>query len=160
MPMIILGIDPGTNRVGYGVVEKSGGSLTYVTSGLIECSKKSLAENLEKIGLEIEKVIKKTKPEKAGIEKLFFSKNKKTAMSVAHARGVILNALKKHKIEIFEPSPLEVKLGVTGYGASSKSAISAMVGKILKIQTKDFIDDVTDALAIAITTAYTNIKTR
>ncbi|MDO8557119.1 MAG: crossover junction endodeoxyribonuclease RuvC [Candidatus Jorgensenbacteria bacterium] len=158
--MIILGIDPGTTRIGYGAVEKTGGTLTHHASGLIECASGNLAEQLHIIEKRVEDVIKKTKPAKAGVEKLFFSKNKKTALTTAHARGVILSALRKHNIEIVELSPVEVKLGVTGYGSASKQAVAAMVSRILNISTKNVIDDTTDALAIAITAAYTSINGR
>ncbi|MEK7542798.1 MAG: crossover junction endodeoxyribonuclease RuvC [Patescibacteria group bacterium] len=153
--MIIMGIDPGTARIGYGIIEKTGGKLSYSDCGLIMPSGDNLRKRLRSLEIKLDSLIKKTKPNKAGVENLFFSKNKKTAMDVAHARGIIINTLEKSGVEIIELSPLEVKLGVTGYGNASKKAVSGMVSKILGVSTDNIIDDATDALAIAITTAYT-----
>ena len=154
--MIILGIDPGVRKVGYGVIEKSGKSVLYKTSGLIEPEKMPLAEQLKYIESRIEDIIQRERPKIAGVELLFFSKNKKTALAVAHARGVIINILARHSIKIIELSPADVKIGVTGYGNAAKKSVASMVEKILGIKTKNSADDITDALAIAITAAFTS----
>jgi len=154
--MIILGIDPGFAKIGYGIVKKNG-KISYRTCGLIETKNGVIAERILIIENEIEKIIKKEKPKMAGVEKLFFSKNKKTAIAVSEARGAILGILARYNIQIVELSPFEVKIGVTGTGTASKQAVSLMISKILNIKTEGVIDDATDALAVAITAAYTKI---
>ncbi|MCX6788363.1 MAG: crossover junction endodeoxyribonuclease RuvC [Candidatus Jorgensenbacteria bacterium] len=149
--MIVLGIDPGTTRIGYGVVNASSTSVEYITSGVLKITKtESSALRLRSISLELEKLLKLVKPEKVGVERLFFAKNKKTALSVAEARGVIIEKITSAGIILFEPTPNEVKIAVTGSGTSSKSAVAKMVSIILKIKTVGLLDDETDALAIAI----------
>ena len=149
--MIILGIDPGTTRIGVGIIKKEDGRLSYLFGGILPISEGiSGAKRLLEIERGIENVFKKYKPDRAGIEKLFFSKNKKTAMSVAEARGVMLKALEKSGIETYELSPIEVKIALTGNGMSGKGGVSNMVKKILSINTRGFLDDTTDALAISI----------
>jgi len=155
--MVILGIDPGFARIGYGIIEKNGGTITYKSSGLIETNNLVFTERTLFIERGLLKIIKEEKPDKAGVEKLFFSKNKKTALGVSEARGVILNTLAKNKIETLELSPSEIKMGLTGNGNSSKKEVAYMVSKILNIDTSKVIDDTTDALAVAITSAYTKI---
>ena len=157
--MIILGIDPGTTRIGYGVIRASGNSLIHVASGVLEINPASTdAEHLHEIGRALEKLITDIGPEKIGVERLFFSKNKKTALSVAEARGVILETIAKKHIFLYELTPNEVKLAVTGNGNSSKQAVAKMVSLLLHFDTKTLLDDATDALAIAIASANTRIE--
>lgn len=152
--MKIIGVDPGTNRIGVGVVEYKNDKFTYISSELLEIEKtKSQTEILVSIESFLIKKIKTYKPEYAGVETLFFMKNKKTAMSVAEARGVILKTLTSNNVLCKEIAPLEVKLFLTGYGRADKIAVSKMVGKFLKKDTSKMIDDETDALAIAISAA-------
>ncbi|MEI6479539.1 MAG: crossover junction endodeoxyribonuclease RuvC [bacterium] len=149
--MIVLGIDPGTTRIGYGVVNASSTSVEYITSGILKITKtENSALRLHSISLELEKLLKLVKPEKVGVERLFFAKNKKTALSVAEARGVIVEKITSKGVLLFEPTPNEVKIAVTGSGTSSKSAVAKMVSIMLKIKTTGFLDDETDALAIAL----------
>ncbi|MEX1014488.1 MAG: crossover junction endodeoxyribonuclease RuvC [Candidatus Paceibacterota bacterium] len=148
--MIFLGIDPGTVRVGYGVIEKNGGTYKYKESGLLKIENKEQKSRLLKIEEELEKIIKRIKPDKAGVEKIFFSKNKKTAIKVAEARGVIISTLHKNNIDLIELSPTQIKLSVAGNGRSSKEAVAKMVNYFLNINTNKLIDDETDAIAIAI----------
>lgn len=148
---IILGIDPGSVRVGVGIIEKNGDALTHIESGLLDVKKNSnKGERLLSLEKKLKKVLSRTKPDLAGVEKLFFSKNQKTAFAVAEARGIILKTLAEFKIPTIELTPSEVKLAVAGNGGASKEAVAKMVGYFLKIQTKSTIDDVTDALALAI----------
>jgi len=149
--MIILGIDPGSTRVGYGVIEKNRGELVYVRSGLFKIPKKSESQKLLALEKELNGLIKKIKPDKAGLEKLFFVKNQKTAFEVAQSRGIILNTLSKKRIPIIELAPSEIKLAVTGDGRASKQAVAKMVRYFLNLPYNKMIDDITDALAIAIT---------
>lgn len=148
--MIILGIDPGTTRIGYGVIEKSGNNYEFIDAGLITTKNKKQGSKLIEINKKIISLVNKFNPEKAGVEKLFFSKNKKTALNVSEARGVIIYSLTKKSIPITEVSPNKAKTSVTGNGNASKDAVAKMVGYILNIDTNKYIDDTTDALAIAI----------
>jgi len=147
--MIILGIDPGTQRIGYGVIEAERDKVKFIAADILKIKAKdsaALAETAEGIRA----LIKKHKPDMFAIEKLFFGKNHKTAMRVAEARGVIVNVALELGMRVEECAPNEVKLGVTGYGFADKKAMFKMVKLILKEPDLDIIDDASDALAIAI----------
>ncbi len=151
---IYLGIDPGTHRVGYGVIKEENNKFSLIEYGVIEQKENKynfhyLPFIYKKIGL----LIKKTKPDEVAIEKLFFAKNQKTAMSVAEARGVILLAAAEKLITIREFTPNIVKQSISGYGAADKKAIAKIVSFILGLKNFYPIDDASDALAIAITAA-------
>jgi crossover junction endodeoxyribonuclease RuvC len=149
--LIILGVDPGTARCGLGVIEKKGNTLTTVTYGLIESDTSySQAERLEIIYVEINRTIKKHKPDIIAVEKLFFSRNVKTAMTVGEARGVILLCAQLAGVKIMEYSPMEVKMALTGYGMADKNQVLAMTKAILGLKETPKPDDVADALAIAV----------
>lgn len=150
--MRVLGFDPGTNRIGFGCLEVSGSSVSYVGSGLIEFLPG--AASLPALRLEIKKALSEFRPEAVGIEKLFFSKNKKTALRVAEARGVIMETILSSGLEIREISPSEAKIAVGARGNSPKKEVSKMVGLIFKIDTKGLKDDTLDALAIAAAAAF------
>ena len=145
-----LGIDPGTRRVGYGIVRGEGGTLTFITAGILKISSTDDASALRETKEEMGRLIKKYKPDVLGVEKLYFAKNQKTAIAVAQARGVILLAAKEEDITIKEYAPNEVKLGVTGYGFADKKAVLKMVRLILGKPGLKVIDDASDALALAI----------
>lgn len=148
--MVILGIDPGTTRVGYGVIKKDGSKLLHVKSGIFNTSKGSDAQKLVKLEEELLKIVNEVRPEKVGLEKLFFAKNRKTAIGVAQARGVIVSVIAKKSMPIIEMSPPQIKLAVTGDGKATKDAVAKMVRYFLNIPTEHLIDDATDALAVAI----------
>lgn len=147
--MIILGIDPGTTRVGYGVIKKDKG-LHFVAAGTIGTDVKNPYLRLKTIEGGLRKIIKKYKPGLSAVEKLYFSKNQKTALSVAEAKGVIMLTLGKEKIPIKEFGPSEIKSVVTGSGRSDKKAVERVVALILKVPKIEGFDDASDALAIAI----------
>ena len=151
--MIILGIDPGTTRIGYGLIEKKNG-LRLITYGVIEPKGVSQVERLLTLSRELRKIIKKHKPTVAGIEKLYFSKNQKTALSVAEARGVITLVVAEEGIPVLEFGPNEIKSAVTGYGGSDKEAVRKIVALSLGVRTIEGMDDASDALAIAIRTSF------
>ena len=160
MPMIILGIDPGIERVGIAVVEKINGKEVYLYSECFKTSSKlSHPERLKLIGEEMTMVIKKYKPDALAIEKLFFETNTKTAMSVAEARGMMLYVCSLANLSIFEYTPLQIKVAVTGYGKSDKTGIMHMVPMLIKLPDRTdskgspqaMIDDEVDAIAIALT---------
>jgi crossover junction endodeoxyribonuclease RuvC len=148
--MIALGIDPGSRRIGYGVVDAENGAVKYVTAGIFSIKTKDDVSALEETKQEIDRLISEYQPDVIAIEKIFFAKNQKTAISVAQARGVVLLATKERGIRIKEYTPNEVKLGVTGYGFADKKAVLKMVRLILGKQDLKVIDDASDALALAI----------
>lgn len=151
--MRILGIDPGSTLMGFGVLESDKGKLETVEYGVLKITGKDLPEKLLNLSNELQKLLKRAKPEIAGIEKLFFSKNKKTAFEVAQARGVILLELLRHKISVVELTPGQIKIAATGYGNADKIAVAKMVGKILNIAKLEHDDNASDALAVAIATS-------
>lgn len=157
--MLILGIDPGSTRVGYGLIKKEKNELTLIKSGLLKIKSHDKAQRLLEIDKDFSSLLKKYKPELVVLEKFFFMKNMKTALEVAQSRGVLTLSAVKHKISLLEFSPSEIKINVTGYGRADKKAIAKMVAKILKIPEIKQIDDITDAIAAAITGAnYHNLK--
>jgi crossover junction endodeoxyribonuclease RuvC len=150
---LAIGIDPGTATTGYGLVRLTrDGSLVAVSFGIFTTPKEASASSrLELLYQDLSKFLKKNKPDTAAVEKLFFSKNVKTALSVGQARGVILLALHKAGIEPFEYTPNEVKQAVAGYGSAEKKQVQEMVRVLLQLESTPKPDDAADALAIAIT---------
>jgi crossover junction endodeoxyribonuclease RuvC len=152
--MKILGIDPGSTRVGYGFIKKgAGNSVTLLDYGIIENKAETLVEKMVAVGVGVEKILKKFSPTLVAVEKLYFSKNQKTALEVAHARGVILFVIRKTGIPTLELGPGEIKAAVTGYGNADKQAVAKMTKLILNIEKIVGPDDVSDALAVAIAAA-------
>lgn len=151
--MISLGIDPGTRRVGYGIVRREGNALFFVAAGILKITGTDDVTALTETKAGVDKLILKYRPAVVGIEKLYFAKNQKTAIAVAQARGVILLSAHERKVPINEYTPNEVKLGVTGYGFADKKAVLKMVRLILGKQDIKVIDDASDALALAIMAA-------
>ncbi len=150
--MKILAIDPGFERLGFAILEKEKGKEVLFDSGCITTlSSKLFNERLLIIGEEIEKVIKKWKPEILAIETLFFNNNQKTAMKVSEARGVVIYISSKYKLSVHEYTPLQIKIAVTGYGRASKPQIKTMVTKLIDIKKVIKYDDEMDAIAIGIT---------
>ena len=153
--MIILGIDPGIGRCGWGVIESQGTKLKVKDYGCIETSpKKTVEKRLEEIHKEILRIIKKYSPDSLSIEELFFNTNAKTAFVVGQARGVILLAAANSNIPVSIYTPLQVKVAVTGFGRAEKEQVGKMVKTILSLPSVPKPDDTTDALAIAITHAF------
>lgn len=149
--MRILGIDPGTGIVGFGVIDVDGNKYKLVDAGVIRTPvNQELSERLETIFEEISEVIKLNKPEVASIEKLFFAQNVTTAISVSHARGVLMLAAKQSGLKIAEYTPLQIKQALTGYGRAEKKQIQTMVQTILDLDEPIKQDDCADAVAAAI----------
>ena len=149
--MIILGIDPGSYNVGYGILQVE--KRKIIAAGcdtIVVKSKLQLAERLVQIHSGMTKVIAEYKPDIAVVETIFYGKNIKSAFTLGHARGVILLALAQHNIEIVEYSPREVKKSVVGNGNASKEQVGYMVQKILNLSNKPKTEDAADALAIAL----------
>lgn len=150
--MKILGLDPGTTRIGYGLIESRPG-LKLINYGVIEVRAKTETGKLLELGDRLTRIIADYRPDWAGVEKLYFAKNQKTALAVSQARGVMIYLLMKNKIPVYECRPADVKKAVTGYGFADKKAVAKMVKIILGVTAITGPDDASDALAIAITTA-------
>jgi crossover junction endodeoxyribonuclease RuvC len=152
--MIILGVDPGYERVGIAILEKHA---TPNKERVIfsECfktgAKLEFSERLKLIGEEINRVIKKYKPEILSIETLFLNTNQKTVMRVAEARGVVIYEASMANLKIFEASPPQIKIATTGYGRATKEQIMKMVKILTKVENSKTSDDELDAIAIALT---------
>ncbi|MGH7192488.1 MAG: crossover junction endodeoxyribonuclease RuvC [Candidatus Saccharimonadales bacterium] len=154
--MRILGIDPGTGILGFGVIDTAKGKAKLVDGGVIRTpAKQDDAVRLQTIFEEISDVIASSKPEIMAVEKLYFAKNVTTAMTVAQARGVVLLAGKQAGLEIYEYTPLQIKQALTSYGRAEKHQVQEMVKVILGLDEVPRPDDCADALAAAITHAYT-----
>jgi crossover junction endodeoxyribonuclease RuvC len=153
--MRIIGIDPGIGRTGWGIVDVEHAKLTVIDYGCIETSKDLAVENrLEALCQKIATILEKEKPDAFAIEELFFNTNAKTAMVVGQARGVILLVAAQHNLPITVYTPLQVKIAVTGYGRAEKNQVGQMVKTLLHLEAIPKPDDTTDALAIAITHAF------
>lgn len=152
--MRIIGIDPGTGILGFGVIDANHGKTTLVTAGVITTPAHTpLDERLEEIFDGLTEIIAETKPDSMSIEKLFFAQNVTTAMSVSHARGVAMLTGRKAKLSIAEYTPLQIKQSLTGYGKADKKQVQEMVRMQLNLQSIPKPDDAADALAAAITHA-------
>ncbi len=164
--MIVLGIDPGTTAVGCAAVSEERGVLALRGAELLSIPKRGdTPEKLAALARALERALRRYRPELIAVEKLFFGKNAKTALAVAEARGVILLTAENLGLRVYECTPLEVKLAVSGYGRADKKQVRAMVARLLadpnvkeqnlgrrgRAETDRVPDDVTDAMAIAIT---------
>jgi len=149
---IILGIDPGYGRLGFGIIEGTGQSDWQVLDyGCIETMVNgNFCERLKVLSEQIQEVIEKYNPTRMAVEDLFFFKNAKTAMKVGQARGAIILIGMQYGLPIDEFTPLQVKQAITGYGRAEKSQMQKMVATILKINKKITSDDAADALAVAL----------
>lgn len=150
--MRILGIDPGTAIVGFSIIDFEKNKMNVLDYGCIFTDKDMpMEDRLCKIFTELESIIKKYEPEEMAIEELFFFKNSKTVISVGQARGVIVLCGRLNNLKIFNYTPLQVKMGITGYGKAEKKQIQLMVQKILNLKEIPKPDDAADALAVAVT---------
>lgn len=149
--MRIAGIDCGTERTGFGIIDSDGRSHRYVTAGVIRTSAHdSLGLRLKKIGDDLEKLFLEFSPEIVAVEDVFHSVNAKSALKLAHVRGVALFQATRAGLEVNEYSALEVKMSVVGYGRAEKSQVQMMVQSLLRITNEFPSFDASDALAVAI----------
>lgn len=147
----ILGLDPGTETTGFGIIEIIKGVVTLLDYGCIKTEKKySQSERLSQIRSDLDSIIKTWKPGYAAVEKIFFSKNVKTAMTVSESRGVLMQKLQEENIWTQEYTPNEIKMNICGDGKAEKKSIQKMVQLILKLKEIPTPDDAADALAIAL----------
>lgn len=156
--MRIVGFDPGLATLGYGVIDiDSKGRPEMVDYGIISTPKdENLAVRLCMLEKGVKQVIDTYKPNEIAVEELFFAKNVKTAIAVAHARGVLILTANKECGKIFEYTPLQIKQALTGYGRADKNQIQQMVKTFLKLKAIPRPDDAADALAVALCHAQTN----
>lgn len=153
--MIILGIDPGVHRMGYGLVSYEHGKCSVLDHGLITTDKGvEHADRLASLRADLLDIISRHKPDCVAIEKLFFSTNIKTAMKVGEARGVVMLTAAEYGAPIVELAPNEVKLAVAGYGKADKIQVQKMIKTLLNLKETPKPDDVADALAIAYTAYF------
>ena len=153
----IIGIDPGSQKTGYGIIDYQNNRLRYVHSGCIHLgSTRPLADRLLILFKELEITLKEFHPEQGAIEKIFFGKNAQSALTLGHARGVAMLQLISSQLSIHEYTPLEVKQSVVGVGRASKEQVQHMVKILLNQKSKELQEDEADALAVAITHAHSN----
>ena len=149
--MRIIGIDPGTRVMGYGVVEKNGSSICVVEYGLARASAKlPLEERVHLIYRQILSVIRRTKPQAMSLEDVFYHRFPRVAINLGLAKGIAMLAAKEAGLEIRQFKPNEVKMAVTGYGLAKKYQVQKMVKAILNLKTEPEPEDAADALALAI----------
>lgn len=156
--MKILGVDPGTARLGWGIISGE----TMIACGCME-TKAGLAEEtrLKTLFEQLDQIIKKYQPEAAAVEKLFWFKNQTTAIPVAQSRGAVLLACAQNHLPVFSYTPLQIKQAVTGYGRADKNQVQQMVKSILKLKSIPRPDDAADALAVALTHEFSyKLKSR
>lgn len=151
----LLGIDPGTIKVGWGVVESHGSRVTYIGCGAVKApAKAALSERLKVIFAGLEALIAEYRPERAAIEETFAGNNPKSAIAMGEGRGVALLALARANLPVLELSPAEIKKAVTGQGAAGKDLVAKMVCARLSLSEPPQPQDATDALAIALALAH------
>ncbi len=149
--MRVLGLDPGTRVMGFGVIETNGGEPRVLDCGCLRLSSKdAFPERLRKIYAEVCRIVETYRPDEFAIENLFYAKNPKVAIKMGHARGVAIVAAVNHRIPAAEYSPREIKLSVAGNGAASKEQVQRMVGHLLHLRELPEPFDVSDALAVAL----------
>ena len=147
----MLGVDCGTARTGYGVIESDGGGHQLVVSGVISTKVRDpFQARLHEIARGLREVIRRYSPEAAAVEQVFYAVNVRTALKLAHVRGVALLAIAEAGIELGEYSPLEIKTSVVGYGQAGKRQVQLMVQSLLGLDSMIASEDASDALAVAI----------
>jgi crossover junction endodeoxyribonuclease RuvC len=148
--MTILGIDPGSRRIGYGLVRREGKRLTYLAAGILPIRSATDPDALMETKRGIAALVEAWRPECLSIERLYFTKNRTTGIQVAQARGVVLAACAEEGLAIREFTPNEIKLKLTGFGGADKKAVAKMVRLVLGEPSLALIDDAMDALGMAI----------
>ena len=158
--MRVLGIDPGTGRTGYGIIDEIDGEFEVVCYGCITTETGVPIESrLHEIAHDIEHLLEKYEPDTAAVEEIFFSKNTTTAIAVAQARGVIIQKITEKEIPVTSYNPMRIKVSVCSDGKAKKFQIQKMVQMLLNLDTVPTPDDAADALAIAICHHNTTRKT-
>lgn len=149
--MLVIGIDPGTATTGYGLIRETESGVEAVDYGVITTPAHTpMDERLLSLYQQLNALVLLHRPDSGAVEKLFFSRNVTTAITVGQARGVVILKLAEEKIPVFEYTPMEVKMAVTGYGSAGKRQVQEMVKELLNLDAIPKSDDAADALAIAI----------
>ena len=148
--MIILGIDPGTTRIGWAFLRVGRKDIKPIDYGCLEIIEQSQGQRLEIIAKNLDILIKKYKPSIVAIEKIFFFKNAKTVMSISEARGVIILIIQKNHLKYIELTPLEIKQNLIGYGRANKKDVQKAIQCFFSLETLPKPDDIADALAVAL----------
>src|SRR5689334_20296102 len=149
--MRILGVDCGSVKTGYGVIETDGRDHSLVAAGVIRVkSTLPLSTRVLEISRELRDLIQRHAPDAAAVEAVFYSLNVKTALNLAHVRGVVLLAISEAGLELGEYSPLEVKMSVVGYGRAEKQQVQMMIRSLLALESPMASEDACDALAVAV----------
>lgn len=155
--MRILGIDPGSESTGYGIIESDGLRHTAVVYGAIRTrASQPFHERLHKIYSGLRDILAREKVDVVAVEEVFYATNVQSALKLGHARGVALLAAAEAGVPVFEYSPLEIKSGIVGYGRAEKTQVQDMVRFLLQLETKPSPDDAADALAVAICHSHRN----
>lgn len=150
--MRILAFDPGYERLGVAVLEKQNGKETLLHSDCIQTSATlTFPERLAELGAAAEALIQEWQPGGVALEEVFFEKNQKTGMQVAEVRGMLTYIAASRGLQLHQYTPAEVKVATTGYGASDKKAVAAMVPRLVKLPERKRLDDELDAIAVGIT---------
>ena len=150
--MLVLGIDPGLERCGWGLVEENNGQFKAVVYDCFFTDKVfSTSQRLKNLYEQMSQLLEKYHPEVVAMEDLFFGTNSKTAITVGQARGVVMLAIENFGTQLISYAPLEIKMSITGYGRADKNQIGQMVKNILKLNSVPKPDDTADALAVALT---------
>ncbi|HEV8666548.1 MAG TPA: crossover junction endodeoxyribonuclease RuvC [Candidatus Paceibacterota bacterium] len=158
--MRILAFDPGFERLGAAVVEKVGGKEVLVHSECVRTlAEDSFPTRLQQIGDAAEALIKQFMPDAVALEEIFFGKNEKTGVQIAEVRGVLTYIAMSHGLTVYDYTPLEVKIAITGYGKSDKKAVAAMVPRLVRLPTRSRLDDEMDAIAVGLT-CLASIRTK
>ncbi|MFH1354237.1 MAG: crossover junction endodeoxyribonuclease RuvC [bacterium] len=155
--MIIIGLDPGIARTGFGVLDTEQEHLFVRCGCLTTPAHNSLADRLATLGHDLSALIIETSPDQAAVEEIFFGRNAKTAIAIAHARGVLLCILRQHNIPISTFTPLQIKSRLTGYGNASKKQVQLLVIRRLNLKMPPQPDDAADALAAGLCLADTRL---
>jgi crossover junction endodeoxyribonuclease RuvC len=148
--MIVLGIDPGTSRIGWSLIRASSTNIKLIDYGCWETAQKTQGQRLTKIAKDLNYLIKNRKPSIVAIEKVFFFKNAKTVMSISEAIGVIILTIHKNHLPYIELTPLEIKSNLVGYGRANKKDVQKTIQYFFSLKTMPQPDDAADALAVAL----------
>jgi len=152
--MVIIGVDPGSNVTGYGIINKNGARASHVASGRVRApAGASQSKRVWLIYSELSEIILKYQPSAMVVESLFHAKNSQSLIKLSQVRGAILLLGESHGMEIHEYAPMEIKKGLTGYGRAEKEQVMFMVGKILGLPSLESLDEA-DALAMALYHAH------
>jgi len=153
----VLGIDPGTGRMGWAILEGNNTRQELIACGCEETDKfLSPGERLVQLMVKLESLVAEYQPTAASVEEIFFFKNAKTIIRVSESRGVVVSTLVRAKVPVYDYTPLQVKQSVSGYGRADKNQVQQMVKVILKLKAVPKPDDAADACAVALTHLFTN----